>query len=69
VQWLAVTALPAAAAENASFAQDAFVSAAAFHRSGIQRAKRIHYVIERYGLASLRRSTPQARYGVDGARI
>src|SRR4051794_19957478 len=69
LQRLPVTALSAPATKNPSFAQDAFVSAAAFHCSCIQRAKRVHDVIECYGLACLRRSTPQARYGLDGTRI
>jgi hypothetical protein len=49
LQRLPVTALSAPAAENSSFAQGAFVSADAFHRSGIQRAKCVDYVIECYG--------------------
>jgi len=66
---LPVTALAAAAAENAAFAQDAAVAVAGFRRTSIQGAKCVHDVVEGNRLATLSRRAPERRCGLDRARI
>ena len=64
-----MAALAAAAAENPALAHDPTVTIAGFRRTGVQRAKCVHNIVECDRPSSFKGSTAQFRYRLNCAGI